>query len=45
MDLLKRIALIFNQGISQNLEIGCPNLMEILKQSVQIVHFLHVNDR
>ena len=38
------------QGVSQDLEIGCPNLMEISKQGVQIVHLkyiynVHVNDR
>ena len=27
-----------NQGVSQDLEIGCPNLLEISKQGVQIVH-------
>ena len=36
------------QGVSQDLEIGCPHLLEISKQGVQIVHLtilLHVNDR
>ena len=27
------------QGVSQDLEIGCPNLMEISKQGVQFAHF------
>ena len=27
------------QGVSQDLEIGCPYLMEISKQGVQIIHF------
>ena len=26
------------QGVSQDLELGCPNLLEISKQGVQIVH-------
>ena len=26
------------QSVSQDLEIGCPNLLEISKQGVQIVH-------
>ena len=26
------------QGVGQHLEIGCPNLMKISKQGVQIVH-------
>ena len=32
----------WNQGVSQDLEIGCPNLIEISKQGVQIVHMYTV---
>ena len=30
------------QGVSQDLEIGCQNLMEISKQGVQIVHLQYI---
>ena len=30
------------QGVSQDLEIGCPNLIEISKQGVQIVHLQYI---
>ena len=30
------------QGVSQDLEIGSPNLMEISKQGVQIVHLQYI---
>ena len=31
-----------DQGVSQDLEIGCPNLLEISKQGVQIVHLQYI---
>ena len=34
-----------NQGVSQDLEIGCPNLLEISKQGVQIVHLQYFSDK
>ena len=30
------------QGVSQDLEIACPNLMKISKQGVQIVHLQYI---
>ena len=37
-------AIVFplRQGVSQDLEIGCPNLIEISKQGVQIVHLHYI---
>ena len=32
------VPFIQRQGVSQDLKIGCPNLLEISKQGVQIVH-------
>ena len=36
------LKVIEKQGVSQDLEIGCPNLLEISKQGVQIVHLQYI---